>query len=83
MSVNSLNVSLSQQGFPEVATIFANLGTAPLIEHAVRHGEGLLAKDGPFVVATASTLAVRPRTSSSSATMRPKAPCGGARPTWR
>lgn len=52
MSVNSLNVSLSQQGFPEVATIFANLGTAPLIEHAVRHGEGLLAKDGPFVVAT-------------------------------
>ena len=29
-----------------------NLGTAQLIEEAVRNGEGLLAKDGPFVVAT-------------------------------
>ena len=47
-----LNVSLAAQGFPEPAEIFANLGTAPLIEHAVRNGEGLLAKDGPFVVTT-------------------------------
>lgn len=52
MSANSLNVSLSQQGFPEPAELFANLGTAPLVEHAVKNGEGLLAKDGPFVVAT-------------------------------
>lgn len=56
MSVNqtatSLNVSLAAQGFPEPAVIHANLGTAPLIEHAVRNGEGVLAKDGPFVVAT-------------------------------
>ena len=29
-----------------------NLGTAQLIEEAVRNGEGLIAKDGPFVVAT-------------------------------
>ena len=49
---SSLNVSLAAQGFPEPAAIHANLGTAPLIEHAVRNGEGLLAKDGPFVVAT-------------------------------
>ncbi len=47
-----LNVSLSSQGFPEPAELHANLGTAPLIEHAVRNGEGLLAKDGPFVVTT-------------------------------
>jgi phosphoenolpyruvate carboxykinase (ATP) len=48
----SLNVSLASQGYPEPAELFANLGTAPLVEHAVRNGEGLLAKDGPFVVAT-------------------------------
>jgi phosphoenolpyruvate carboxykinase (ATP) len=47
-----LNVPLAAQGFPEPATLHANLGTAPLIEHAVRNGEGLLSKDGPFVVAT-------------------------------
>ena len=34
------------------ADIVANLTTAPLIEHAVRNGEGLLSRDGPFVVAT-------------------------------
>lgn len=33
-------------------TLFANLSTAPLVEHAIRNGEGLLAKDGPLVVAT-------------------------------
>ncbi len=52
MSDHSLHVSLSAQGFAEPAEIFANLGTAPLVEHAVRNGEGLLARDGPFVVAT-------------------------------
>ena len=52
VSATSLNVSLAAQGFPEPATLFANLGTAPLVEHAVRNGEGLLAKDGPLVVAT-------------------------------
>src|SRR3546814_4213144 len=29
-----------------------NWGAARLVEEAVRHGEGLLAKDGPLVVAT-------------------------------
>ncbi|MFT4026189.1 MAG: phosphoenolpyruvate carboxykinase [Novosphingobium sp.] len=29
-----------------------NLGTAQLVEEAVRNGEGVLSKDGPFVVAT-------------------------------
>ena len=52
MSDNSLNVSLSSQGFPEPAELFANLGTAPLVEHAVRNGEGLLSVDGPLVVET-------------------------------
>ena len=47
-----LNVSLAQQGFPEPAQLFANLGTGALVEHAVKNGEGLLSKDGPFVVET-------------------------------
>ncbi len=34
------------------ATLFENLTAAPLVEHAIRNGEGLLAKDGPLVVAT-------------------------------
>jgi phosphoenolpyruvate carboxykinase (ATP) len=36
----------------EDARVQRNLGTAELIEQAVRNGEGLLAADGPFVVAT-------------------------------
>jgi len=52
MSAARLNVSLGSQGYPEPAELFANLGTAPLVEHAVRNGEGLLARDGPFVVVT-------------------------------
>nr|WP_240959397.1 phosphoenolpyruvate carboxykinase [Novosphingobium olei] len=52
VSDTSLNVSLSQQGYPEPAQLFANLPTGPLVEHAIRNGEGLLAKDGPLVVAT-------------------------------
>jgi len=52
VSANSLNVSLASQGFPEPAELFANLGTASLVEHAVRNGEGLLSVDGPLVVET-------------------------------
>lgn len=48
----SLSFSLDQQGIATNAAIFANLGTAALIEHAVKNGEGLLSKDGPFVVET-------------------------------
>jgi len=43
---------LDAQGIATGAEIFWNLTTAPLVEHAVRRGEGLLAKDGPFVVRT-------------------------------
>src|SRR3954447_24435792 len=43
---------LDAQRIATGAEIFWNLTTAPLVEHAVRHGEGLLAKDGPFVVRT-------------------------------
>ncbi|MES2491984.1 MAG: phosphoenolpyruvate carboxykinase [Pseudomonadota bacterium] len=52
MTAASLSFPLDRQGITTNATIFANLGTAPLVEHAVRNGEGLLAKDGPLVVAT-------------------------------
>ncbi len=48
----ALNFTLAQQGFPQPAQVFANLGTAPLVEHAIRRGEGVLSADGPLVVAT-------------------------------
>jgi phosphoenolpyruvate carboxykinase (ATP) len=47
-----LNISLSQQGFGTDATLFCNLGTAPLVEAALANSEGILAKDGPLVVKT-------------------------------
>jgi len=34
------------------ASVHWNLSTAPLVEHAVQRGEGMLAKDGPLVVKT-------------------------------
>src|SRR5438270_12459842 len=43
---------LDAQGIATGAEIFWNLTTGPLVEHAVRRGEGLLAKDGPLVVRT-------------------------------
>jgi phosphoenolpyruvate carboxykinase (ATP) len=43
---------LTQQGIATGAETFWNLQTAPLVEHAVRRGEGLLAKEGPLVVRT-------------------------------
>ena len=48
----SLSYPLDRQGFSTAATIHANLGTAPLVEHALRNGEGMLAADGPLVVET-------------------------------
>ncbi|EIZ80571.1 phosphoenolpyruvate carboxykinase [Novosphingobium sp. Rr 2-17] len=48
----SLSFPLAKQGIETKAQLFANLGTAPLVEHAVRNGEGVLAAEGPFVVAT-------------------------------
>ena len=48
----ALSFPLANQGIATDATIFANLGTAPLVEHALRNGEGMLAKDGPLVVET-------------------------------
>ena len=52
MTTASLSYSLDRQGIATPAVIHANLGTAPLIEHAVRNGEGVLSKDGPLVVET-------------------------------
>ena len=43
---------LAKQGIETGATLKWNLLTAPLVEEAVRNGEGVLAKDGPLVVAT-------------------------------
>jgi phosphoenolpyruvate carboxykinase (ATP) len=43
---------LARQGISTSATLHWNLITAPLVEHAIRNGEGVLAKDGPLVVAT-------------------------------
>ncbi|MBA3512073.1 phosphoenolpyruvate carboxykinase [Sphingomonas sp.] len=43
---------LEAQGIATGAEIHWNLTTAPLVEHAVRVGEGLLARHGPLVVRT-------------------------------
>lgn len=43
---------LDAQGIATSAEIFWNLTTAPLVEQAVRRGEGELAKAGPLVVKT-------------------------------
>jgi len=43
---------LDAQGIETSAKLHWNLTVAPLVEHAVRAGEGLLAKDGPLVVRT-------------------------------
>lgn len=43
---------LDAQGIATGAQLFWNLETAPLVEHALRRGEGKLAKDGPLVVTT-------------------------------
>lgn len=43
---------LDKQGIDVDAGLHWNLGTAPLVELAIQRGEGLLAKDGPFVVKT-------------------------------
>jgi phosphoenolpyruvate carboxykinase (ATP) len=43
---------LEAQGIRTGAQLFWNLTTAPLVEHAVQRGEGLLSKDGPLVVRT-------------------------------
>jgi phosphoenolpyruvate carboxykinase (ATP) len=43
---------LHHQGIDTPATLHWNLGAAELTEHAVRAGEGLLARDGPLVVRT-------------------------------
>ncbi|NNM75501.1 phosphoenolpyruvate carboxykinase [Sphingomonas sp. ID1715] len=44
--------TLAHMGIETGAELHWNLTTAPLVEHAVRRGEGVLAKDGPLVVAT-------------------------------
>ena len=45
-------IRLEAQGIKTRAEIHWDLGTAPLVEAAIRNGEGMLAKDGPLVVAT-------------------------------
>ena len=45
---------LDAQGITTNAQLHWNLTTAPLVEEAVKRGEGLLAKDGPIVVKTGS-----------------------------
>ena len=46
------SITLADQGITTHATQHWNLGTAPLVEAALRNGEGKLSKDGPLVVKT-------------------------------
>ncbi len=48
----TLSVSLADQGIATAATIHANLGTAPLVEHALAKGEGQLTRHGALLVET-------------------------------
>ena len=48
----SLSHSLADQGITANATIYANLSSAQLTEHALANGEGRQAKHGPLVVET-------------------------------
>ena len=43
---------LANQGIATDAKIYANLGTAPLVEQALKRGEGQLTKDGALLVDT-------------------------------
>jgi phosphoenolpyruvate carboxykinase (ATP) len=52
LTTGSISFPLERQGIETKATVFANLTTAPLVEHAVRNGEGMLAAEGPLVVST-------------------------------
>ena len=48
----TLSCSLEKQGFTTSATIHANLGMSPLVEHALKKGEGRLTRDGALLVDT-------------------------------
>ncbi len=48
----TLSTPLSAQGFATSAQLHANLGTATLVEHAVKRGEGELTKHGALLVDT-------------------------------
>ena len=52
MSISVSRHGLDAQGFATPSQLHWNLGTAPLVELAVKREEGLLAKDGPLVVKT-------------------------------
>jgi phosphoenolpyruvate carboxykinase (ATP) len=51
-TLTMLSYPLDQQGIATTAKIHANLGTAPLVEHALVKGEGRLTKDGALLVDT-------------------------------
>jgi phosphoenolpyruvate carboxykinase (ATP) len=50
--VTRSSFDLGKQGLAVTAEQYWNLGTAPLVELAVKRGEGVLSKDGPLVVET-------------------------------
>ncbi|WP_309750383.1 phosphoenolpyruvate carboxykinase [Novosphingobium sp.] len=51
-TLTTLSFPLASQGIATSANVHANLGTAPLVEHAVRKDEGRLTKDGALLVDT-------------------------------
>jgi len=55
LGVNPSHYGLDRHGIQNVNQAYWNLGTAALVENAIRRREGLLAAGGAFVVRTAST----------------------------
>jgi phosphoenolpyruvate carboxykinase (ATP) len=52
LPLTASSFGLDKQGIATRANLHWNLGTAPLVEAAVKNGEGMLAKEGPLVVET-------------------------------
>ena len=52
MAQRTPSFGFEKQGLPSGAAVHWNLTTAPLVELALKRGEGILAKDGPLVVET-------------------------------
>ncbi len=52
LGINPSRHGLDRHGIHNVNRVFWNLGTAALVEHAIRRGEGLLAAGGALAVRT-------------------------------
>ena len=79
LGINPSRHGLDRHGIHNVNQVFWNLGTAALVEHAIRRGEGLLAAGGRWRFGRGSTPAALPTTSLSCGSPQPRIRSGGGR----